>query len=293
MRDNPFLIAEIGCNHKGSFEIAKELIISAKEAGANCAKFQKRKVIESLRPEIYSGPHPNPANSYGKTYGEHREYLELSDQEHINLKNFCDQQNIEYSCTPFDLTSAEFLLSLNLKHIKIASFHNNHEELIHYLCENHSGLIHISLGMITDKELNNLEKLLTKTNKIKDTVLYLCTSNYPCPFEDLHLEHITYLVERFKSKVHAIGFSGHHNGIAVDLCAYTLGATYFERHFTLDRTWRGTDHAASLEPGGLRKLIRDLKAAQKSLTPRPKGILDSEESNRSFHKYVPEKIDFL
>ncbi|KGG14942.1 N-acetylneuraminate synthase [Prochlorococcus sp. MIT 0602] len=293
MRSDPFVIAEIGCNHKGSLEIAKKLVLEAKAAGATCAKFQKRNVKESLRPEIYTGPHPNPHNSYGDTYGKHREYLELTDGEHIELKEYCEQNSIHYSCTPFDLTSAKFLVSLNLKHIKVASFHNNHEELIDYLCKNQKGMIHISLGMITEKELNSLEGLLTRNNKFKDTVLYLCTSNYPCSFEDLHLEHITYLLNRFKDKCHAIGFSGHHNGIAVDLCAYTLGATYFERHFTLDRTWKGTDHAASLEPGGLRKLIRDLKAAQKSLTKRPSGVLESERHNRSFHKHINSNIDFL
>lgn len=286
MRRKPFLIAEIGCNHKGDFKTAIKLIDEAVNCGADVAKFQKRNVKESLRPEIYNGPHPNPHNSYGSTYGEHREYLELTDEEHIKLKNYCDSKNIHYCCTPFDITSAKFLISLNIQHIKVASFHNNHDELISYICNNHKGKIHISLGMISDEELDNLERILVKYDRLKDTVLYLCTSNYPCSFKDLHLEHITYLKERFAEKCHAIGFSGHHNGIAVDLCAYTLGATHFERHFTLDRTWKGTDHAASLEPQGLKKLIRDLNAARASLTPREKGILDVESHNRSFHKFV-------
>ncbi len=285
MRKKAFIIAEIGCNHKGSLEIAKQLIDAAKECGADVAKFQKRNVKESLRPEIYNGSHPNPYNSYGKTYGEHREFLELSNEDHIELKEYCDDKGIDYCCTPFDITSANFLFTLKIKHIKIASFHNNHERLIRHICKNHSGIIHISLGMITDDELDNLENILVETNKLKDTVLYLCTSNYPCKFEDLHLNHISYLKERFGNKCHAIGFSGHHNGIAVDLCAYTLGADNFERHFTLDRTWKGTDHAASLEPQGLKKLIRDLNAARESLTPRTKGILEVEKHNRSFHKY--------
>ena len=289
MRAKAHVIAEIGCNHKGSLETAIQLIDAAKKAGADVAKFQKRNVKESLRPEIYAGEHPNPHNSYGRTYGEHREKLELTNEDHKKLKSHCDNIGIHYCCTPFDITSAEFIISLGMKNIKIASFHNNHPELIQFICNHHKGLIHISLGMITDEELDQLENILIATDRLKDTILYLCTSNYPCPFSDLHIEHITYLKNRFGDKAHGIGFSGHHNGIAVDLCAYTLGATFFERHFTLDRTWKGTDHAASLEPGGLTKLIRDLNAAREALTERKQGILKSESHNRMFHKFVPNK----
>ena len=153
MRPPAHVIAEIGCNHKGNFDTAIQLINAAKDAGADVAKFQKRNVKESLREEIYNGPHPNPHNSYGNTYGEHREALELTNEEHVKLKNYCDKIGIEYCCTPFDITSAEFIISLKMKNIKIASFHNNHPELIRYICDHHEGIIHISLGMITDKEL--------------------------------------------------------------------------------------------------------------------------------------------
>ena len=132
-----YIIAEIGINHNGSLQIAKQLIDAAKECGADVAKFQKRNVKESLRPEIYNGSHPNPYNSYGKTYGEHREFLELSNEDHIELKEYCDDKGIDYCCTPFDITSANFLFTLNIKHIKIASFHNNHEKLIRHICNNH------------------------------------------------------------------------------------------------------------------------------------------------------------
>jgi sialic acid synthase len=285
-RQTPFVIAEIGCNHMGDFDIALKLIDAALASGCNAAKFQKRNVKECLPPAIYNGPHPNPHNSYGDTYGEHREKLELTNGEHKKLFDYCKSKGIEYSCTPFDLTSADFLINeLGIRHLKIASFHNNHYELINYICKNHPHEIHISLGMISDFELDTLQELLEENKAMSRTVLYNCTSNYPCPFEDLHLEHITYLSERFGEAALGIGFSGHHQGIAVDLCAYTLGATYFERHFTLDRTWKGTDHAASLQPEGMRKLIRDLNAARLSLTPRPSGILQSESHNRSFHKF--------
>lgn len=285
-RQTPFVIAEIGCNHMGNFDIALKLIDAAAAAGCNAAKFQKRNVKESLPPEIYNGPHPNPHNSYGATYGEHRENLELTNGEHREIYEYCKSKEIEYSCTPFDLTSADFLINeLKIKHIKVASFHNNHYELIDFICKNHPHEIHISLGMISDDELDGLQDVLESNKAMSRTIMYNCTSNYPCPFEDLHLENISYLLTRFGKSVMGIGFSGHHQGIAVDMCAYTLGASYFERHFTLDRTWKGTDHAASLQPEGMRKLVRDLNAAKLSLTKRPAGILDAESHNRSFHKF--------
>ena len=287
-RSIPFVIAEIGCNHMGDFEIAKKLIDAAAASGCSAAKFQKRNVKECLPPEIYDGPHPNPHNSYGATYGEHRENLELTNGQHHELYSYCTSKGIQYSCTPFDFTSAEFLIKeLKIEHLKIASFHNNHYELVDYICKNHPHKIHISLGMISDDELNKLEEVLMQNNAMSRTVLYNCTSNYPCPFEDLHLENITSLLDRFGQNALGVGFSGHHQGIAVDMCAYTLGASYFERHFTLDRTWKGTDHAASLQPEGMRKLVRDLNAAKLSLTKRPSGILDAESHNRSFHKFRP------
>jgi len=285
-RQKPFIIAEIGCNHMGDFDIALKLVEAAHASGCSAAKFQKRNVKECLPPEIYNGPHPNPYNSYGETYGEHRENLELTNDEHRELLNYSNSLGIQYSCTPFDLTSADFLINdLKIRHLKIASFHNNHTELIDFVCKNHPHEIHISLGMISDNELDCLENVLEKNKSMSRTVLYNCTSNYPCPFEDLHLDHITYLIDRFGKRTLGVGFSGHHQGIAVDMCAYTLGATYFERHFTLDRAWKGTDHAASLQPEGMRKLVRDLNAARISLTKRPSGILSSESHNRSFHKF--------
>jgi N-acetylneuraminate synthase len=116
-------------------------------------------------------------------------------------------------------------------------------------------------------------------------VLYNCTSGYPVPFEDICLLDIVSMREKYGSRVKEIGFSGHHLGIAVDVAAYVLGATYIERHYTLDRTWKGTDHAASLEPQGIRKLVRDLEAVRKSLTRKQEDILDIEKEQRAKLKF--------
>ena len=123
-------------------------------------------------------------------------------------------------------------------------------------------------------------------NRAKDVVLYNCTSGYPVPFEDVALLEINYLKEKYENRVKEIGFSGHHLGIAVDIAAYTLGATTIERHYTLDRTWKGTDHAASLEPDGLRRLVRDLRAVEKALQYKKQDILPIEQVQRDKLKNV-------
>ena len=133
-----------------------------------------------------------------------------------------------------------------------------------------SGDIHISVGMTTPAEQEQIVQLMEKCDAADRVVLYACTSGYPVPFEQVCLLEIQTLNERFGSRVKEIGFSGHHLGIAVDIAAVVLGASWIERHFTLDRTWKGTDHAASLEPDGLRRLVRDVRNVCKTLTVQRK-----------------------
>ena len=277
----PYVIAEIGCNHKGEMDIAKELIKIAKIfCNADAVKFQKRNNKELLTEEQYNTPHPNPANSYGNTYGEHREYLEFSPAQHQELKDYCEEIGIVYSTSVWDLTSAKEIASLRPEFIKIPSACNNNFEMLQWLCKNYKGEIHISTGMTTKDETDILVNFFTKQDRNKDLVLYNCTSGYPVPFEDVCLLDIRILQEKYVDKVKHIGFSGHHLGIAVDVAAFTLGANIIERHYTIDRTWKGTDHAASLEPMGLRKLTRDLAAVYTALTYKSKDILDIEMVQR-------------
>ncbi len=278
----PYIIAEIGCNHKGDIEIAKELIKVAKIfCNVNAVKFQKRNNKELLTEEQYNQPHPNPSNSYGKTYGAHREFLEFDLEQHKTLKAYCEDINITYSTSVWDLTSAKEIASLNPEFIKIPSACNNNAAMLEWLCENYDGEIHISTGMTTKKEIEGIVQSFKKYNKNKDLVLYNCTSGYPVPFEDVCLLDINLLLDKYKNEVKHIGFSGHHLGISVDVAAYTLGANIIERHYTIDRTWKGTDHAASLEPMGLRKLSRDLNAVHKALSYKSKDILPIEEIQRN------------
>lgn len=277
----PQIIAEIGCNHKGDMNIAKDMIqTAATYCKADIVKFQKRFNKELLTEEEYNAPHPNPVNSYGCTYGEHREFLEFNIDQHRQLKQWCEEYGVVYSTSVWDLTSAKEIISLNPRLIKVPSACNLNWTLLNYLCTYFNGEIHLSLGMTSKEEESRIVSFFESKGRNKDLVLYSCTSGYPVPFEDVCLLEITRLRELYGSIVKAIGFSGHHLGIAVDSAAVALGAEWIERHFTLDRTWKGTDHAASLEPDGLRKLIRDAKAIAKALTYKQTDILPIEEVQR-------------
>ncbi|NLY48362.1 MAG: N-acetylneuraminate synthase [Clostridiales bacterium] len=283
---NPRLIAEIGCNHKGDIDIAVEMIKIAKIfCEVDAVKFQKRNNRELLTEEQYNAPHPNPYHAYGATYGEHREFLEFTAEQHKFLMEKCKEFGITYSTSVWDMTSAKEIAALNPVMIKVPSACNNHYELLSWLCDNYGGEIHVSVGMTTREEEEKLVKLFESKGRNKDLVLYSCTSGYPVPFEDVCLLEISRLVDTYGSTVKEIGFSGHHNGIAIDIAAYTLGATVIERHFTLDRTWKGTDHAASLEPDGLRRLKRNLVATYKSLTYKSEEVLPIEAEQRNKLKY--------
>lgn len=288
--NRPRLIAEAGCNHKGDMEIAKELIkIAAIFCKADIIKFQKRNNKELLTEEQYNAPHPNPSNSYGSTYGAHREYLEFTAQQHGQLKKWCEEFGITYSTSVWDLTSAKEIAALEPELIKIPSACNNHFQMLEWLCENYQGEIHLSFGMTTHEEEDHIVELFERKGRNQDLVIYSCTSGYPVPFEDVCLLEIARLKEKFGSRVKEIGFSGHNLGIAIDVAAYTLGASTVERHYTLDRTWKGTDHSASLEPDGIRRLKRDLEATYKALTYKQEEILDIEKVQREKLKYREKK----
>jgi len=288
MFKSPILIAEIGCNHMGDINIAKEMIMIAKTfCKVDYIKFQKKdnEFWSKLKPEIYNNPHPNPINAFGNTYLEHREYLEFSIDQHYELKKYAEELGISYSCSVWDLNSAKGIVSLNPKIIKVPSASNNNFEMLDYLCSNFAGEIHTSLGMTTKAEIDRIVNFFIAKKRNKDLVLYHCVSGYPVKFKDTYLLEIKRLLEKYGAKVKDIGYSGHHLGIAIDVAAYTLGAVYIERHFTLDRTWKGTDHAASLEPDGLRKLKRDLMATYESLKYKEIDILDFEEVQKKKLKY--------
>lgn len=286
MYTRPYIIAEAGCNHMGRMDIAHDLIETAAHfCKADAIKFQKRCPRELLTPEQYNAPHPNPANSYGRTYGEHREFLEFTVKQHAQLKTWCEEAGITYATSVWDMTSAKEIASLHPKFIKIPSACNTHFEMLQWLCDNYEGEIQLSFGMTTHAEEERIVRLFEENGRAKDLVLFNCTSGYPVPYKDVCLLEITRMREAYEQRVKAIGFSGHHLGIAVDVAAYTLGASIIERHYTLDRAWKGTDHAASLEPEGIRDLVRNLNAVHDALSFKADEILPIEQVQRDKLKY--------
>ena len=260
------------------------LLGAMKLFGDNCKidiiKFQKREPKELLSPQEYNAPHPNPNNSYGKTYGEHREYLEFSQDQHKQLKDWCEEAGCDYSTSVWEITSAKKIAALNPRLIKIPSASNLDFDMLGFLADEYGGEIHISLGMTSQAEEDKIFSFFERRNRLRDLVLYACTSGYPVPFKDICVREVSRIREKFGTKIKAVGFSGHHLGIAADIAALTLGAEYFERHFTLDRTWKGTDHAASLEPDGIRKLARDLRNVAEALSYKQPEILPIEQVQR-------------
>ena len=293
--NKPVIIAEIGCNHKGDIEIAHKMIkllgafkLLDENSYIDIVKFQKRTNKELLSQEEYNAPHPNPQNSYGKTYGEHREFLEFDLEQNRQLKKWCEEEGLIYSTSTWDLTAAKEIVSLNPKLIKVPSASNLNFPMLKYLRDKYNGEIHLSFGMTTHDEERKIIEFFKEKDRAKDLVIYACTSGYPVAFEDICLKEIIRIKESYGKDVKGIGFSGHHLGIAADIAALALGATYFERHFTLNRTWKGTDHAASLEPHGLQKLARDIRNVSLALKSKSDELLPVETVQRKKLKHVIE-----
>jgi len=270
------IIAEVGCHHLGKFSRGKELIQLAKLCGAHYVKFQKRNPDECVPEKLKHQPHPNKVFAYGDTYLEHRKSLELTIDQHRELKEYAESIGIGYSSSVWDITSAREIISLKPDFIKIGSPSNRNSKLISLLYDEYDGDVHISLGMATKKEIAALVASLP-SDASERTVLYHCTSEYPCPFDRLYLLDIQYLMKEYGLTV---GFSNHGYGIAADMVAWVLGAKWIERHFVDDRTLRHTDASASLEPDGLRRVCRDLAHVHEAMQYKEE-ITDEEWKQRS------------
>lgn len=246
MRRKPYIIAEACCNHMGDFQIALKMIAVAAESNINAIKFQKRNPKECLSKEQYNAPHPCEKNSFGTSYGLHREYLEFTIEQHKKLQEECKKRGIEYSASVWDLTSAKEIAALKPTYIKIPSAANLNMKMLEWLCENYDGEIQISLGMTTRLEEKEIFDLFCKYGREKDLIFLSCTSGYPIANDEVCLLEISRLKDLYGKRIKGVGFSGHQLSKNIDIAAFMLGAEYIERHFTLDRTWKGTDQAASL-----------------------------------------------
>lgn len=272
------VVAEIGATHLGSMDRAKELIRLARICNAPYVKLQKRNPDESTPEHMKDKPHPNQMFAYGKTYLEHRKALELSIDQHAELQEYCNKIGIIYTTSVWDVTSAREVIGLNPPFIKVPSACNNNQEMLKILFEEYSGDVHVSTGMSTRAEIIQMTDTLKPwSNRV---VVYHCTSEYPCSFEHLYLLEIVNLRKNLPKGM-SVGFSNHGRGIAADVAAYTLGAEWIERHFIDDRLIRHTDAAASLEPGGLSKLVRDLNAIYLAARYKTTDLTDEEKQQRN------------
>ena len=266
-----FIIAEIGHNHQGSLKKAMDLMLAAKNCGADAVKFQKRDNKFLYTKEFYNSAYDHH-NSYGKTYGKHREFLEFGVKEYKKLIKYSKKINILIFATPFDFKSVDFLSKLKMPLYKIASADLTNIPLQEYIAKRNKPVI-LSTGGGTFGDIKRAYKNISKINK-KIIILH-CTASYPAKIEDMNLNIIKKLKKTYK-KV-PIGLSDHENGIDAASVAYMLGARVFEKHFTINRSWKGTDQSFSLEPIGLSKLIRNLKRIPLLLGSNKKKFLDSEK----------------
>ncbi len=266
----PFIIAEVGHNHQGRLEQALELIRAASIAGASAVKFQKRDNRSMFTPAMYNEPY-NSENSFGDSYGLHRDALEFGLDEYKACIAEAQKMNITFFATAFDFQSADFLESLNMPLYKIASGDLTNLPLLEYVARFKKPMI-ISTGGSNFEMIDVAVKTIRRTHN--NFAILQCTASYPADFKQLNLRVIEKLREKYPENV--IGFSGHDNGIAMSTAAFTLGARIIEKHFTLNRALKGTDHAFSLEPQGLGKLVRDLRRTSDALGDGNKVVYENE-----------------
>jgi N-acetylneuraminate synthase/sialic acid synthase len=271
--DDPcWVIAEIGHNHQGDVEKCKQLFREAKAAGASAVKLQKRDNRSLFTREMFDKPYDHE-NSFGRTYGEHREYLEFGRSEYTELQAFARELGITFFATAFDVPSADFLAALEMPAYKIASADLRNIPLISHVAKIGKPVI-LSTGGATFEDVRRAYDACMPINP--QLVVLQCTSSYPVAFEELDLGVITTYRATFPDVV--VGLSAHDNGIAMAVAAYVLGARVIEKHFTLNRAMKGTDHAFSLEPVGLRKMVRDLTRARLAIGDGVKKVYPSELS---------------
>ena len=267
-----YVIAEIGHNHQGSLEKARELFREAKLAGACAVKLQKRDNRRLYTRAAFDKPYDNE-NSFGATYGEHREFLEFGAKEYRALQAYAAELGIDFFATAFDIPSADFLADLNVPAFKIASGDVKSTPLLTHVARFGKPIIISTGGSLLDDVQRAYDTIMAINPQLG---ILQCTAGYPAAVEELDLRVIEQYRERFPGAV--IGYSGHDNGIAMPLAAYVLGARIVEKHFTLNRAMKGTDHAFSLEPVGLRKMVRDLERTHKALGDGVKKVYDSEKA---------------
>lgn len=267
-----YVIAEIGNNHQGNLEKCLDLVSAAHAAGASAVKFQKRENNCLFQKSFYDYPYNNP-NSFGETYGLHRDALELSKSDLTTVKAYAESLGIDFFATPFDFASLEVLEDIGCPFYKVASADIVHTPLIRRICETKKPIL-ISTGSSSLEDIKRAVDIVKEHSLIETLVILHCTASYPAQIKDMNLSCIRTL-KRIYPDVR-IGLSDHEDGIDAAPIAYMLGARIFEKHFTLSRSWKGTDNSFSLTPDGLRRLVRNLNRIDDLIGSPTKAPLDSE-----------------
>lgn len=265
-----FVIAELGINHNGSIDLAKKLIKQAVDCGVDCVKFQKRSINKILTKEGLNKAYDNP-NSFGKTYGEHKEFLEFDEDQFKELKAYAESLDVIFTASGWDEESVDLLDRIGCPFFKMASADLTNYRLLEHTAKKGKPMI-ISTGMADMQTVKEAYHVITKHNP--DVVILHCTSSYPTPDEEINLRVIKTFEKEFPDAI--IGFSGHEHGIHLTHAAVVMGAKVIERHYTLDRCMKGGDHQASLEKSGMEKLVRNIRSFENALGSAEKTVQPSE-----------------
>ena len=264
--DQPcFIVAEIGINHNGDIDLAKRLISVAVAAGCDAVKFQKRTVHVVYSPEELAKPRENP---FGPTNGDLKYALEFEQEEYEEIDHFCRSVKMAWFASPWDEESVDFLEQFHPPAYKVASACLTDDHLLRHIRATGRPII-LSTGMSTYAEIDHAVEMLGR----EDLVLLHATSTYPANYDELNLRAIPTMKERYGVPV---GYSGHETGIPSSVCAVALGACCVERHITLDRAMWGSDQAASLEPNGITRLVRDIRLWEQSKGDGVKRVYERE-----------------
>lgn len=285
MGEEPFVIAEVGQNHQGELDIAREYIRIFAFEGADAIKFQTRNNKFLFSADAYEAPYASE-NAFAESYGAHREKLELKPEWLPILKEDCIKYGVKFMSTPFDEPSLELLKQIDVDILKIASFDLGNLPLIHRIGSLGKPVVMSVGGGKIDQIRSSVEVLL---NHHDEVAILHCVSEYPCEYNRLGLANIEVLIKEFPECT--IGSSDHFNGILSGPVAYLKGARVFEKHVTLNRAWKGTDHSFALEPEGFRKFVRDIKRVRHMMPPKPTDDLGNERVFKKLGKSLIAYVD--